>query len=164
MPSVETLAKMNVVNDMGVRFVVPSVSLDVPLGELSSVDGEVSPPGFTSAYAVRDPGVPLEDAPAGTVFIVMHSLRAGGVAPGNFLIDVERETFQLVQGDIIRVGKWTYQVAATQAVPKPDLALDTSIWAPAPGRLIVITCLQNPSGTPSTHNAVIIANLVADNE
>src|SRR5579885_799440 len=38
----------------GMTLRVPSTGLNVPLGKLSEVDGVINPPGFASAYLVRN--------------------------------------------------------------------------------------------------------------
>lgn len=139
------------------RFSVPSVHLDVPLGALNEVDGVIQPPGFTSAYLVRNRGVAPTDARKGTVYVVAHSLRNGGVAPGNYLIDVHSGRSAVAVGSRIVVGDVDYQVTHTEAVTKTELAEKSDLWADQPNRLIVITCLQVPANTPSVANMVITA-------
>lgn len=139
------------------RFVVESVGLDVPLGALNAVDGVIEPPGFTSAYWVRNEGVPPEQARKGTVFVVMHSLRNGATGPGNYLIDVDRRTSKVGIGAEIQVDDTTYTVTGTQEIDKPDIAHASAIWEDEPGRLVVITCLQRPDGGRSQQNVVIEA-------
>jgi hypothetical protein len=139
------------------RFVVESVGLDVPLGALNAVDGVIEPPGFTSAYWVRNEGVSPADGEKGTVFVVTHSLRNGATGPGNYLIDVDRRTSKVGIGAKITVDDATYTVTGTQTIDKPDIAHASSIWADKPGRLVVITCLQRPEGGLSQQNVVIEA-------
>ncbi|HEX4401972.1 MAG TPA: hypothetical protein VHZ98_11635 [Galbitalea sp.] len=93
----------------GVTLNVPSVGLDVPLGALNAVDGEITPPGFTSAYWVRNLAVPASGGAARTVFVVMHSLR-GGVAPGNYLTNVQTQTSKA----IVKVAGIDYTVTGSQ--------------------------------------------------
>lgn len=139
------------------RFVVPSVGLDVPLGALTTVGGVVEPPGFTSAYWVRNEGVAPPQSSEGTVFVAMHSLRGGGIGPGNYLIDVRHGTAKVALGAKIEVEDITYTVTGTQEIDKPDIAHASAIWANTPGRLVVVTCLQRPQGGPSLKNVVIEA-------
>ncbi|MBF4514141.1 class F sortase [Plantibacter sp. VKM Ac-2885] len=139
------------------RFVVQSVGLDVPLGELNSVDGSIEPPGFTSAYRVRDMGVSPKEPDKGTVFVVMHSLRNGATGPGNYLIDVDKRAAKVQLGAKIDVDGNSYTVTGTQVIDKPEIAGASAIWSNTPGRLVVITCLQRPDGRPSTQNMVIEA-------
>jgi hypothetical protein len=146
--------------DIGTRFTVNSVGLDVPLGSLSAVDGQVTPPGFTSAYLIDNVGVRPEASSEGTVFVVMHSLRDGAVGPGNFLIDVDDGTTTVNTGSIVTVGGVNYSVSSSQAILKPSLAATDDIWISVPGRLVIITCLQRPTGGPSESNMVIFANRV----
>jgi hypothetical protein len=151
--------EMNAVTATGTRFDVPSVGLDVPLGELSEAGGTITPPGFTSAYAVRNLGVPLTNAASGTVFVVMHSVRGGGVAPGNYLINVDSGTSKLPVGATIKVGALTYTVNGSQTITKTLLPKDAAIWANTAGRLVIVTCLQVPAQTASVDNLIITATL-----
>jgi hypothetical protein len=151
--------EMNAVTTTGTRFDVPSVGLDVPLGELSEASGTITPPGFTSAYAVRNLGVSLSNAASGTVFVVMHSVRGGGVAPGNYLINVESGTSKLPVGATIKVGALTYTVNGSQTITKALLPKTAAVWANTAGRLVVVTCLQVPAQTEPADNLVITATL-----
>ncbi|MEQ6896401.1 class F sortase [Microbacterium sp. KR10-403] len=159
-PAPAQRATMDPVDDTGARFAVPAVGLDVPLGTMTPADGQITPPGFTSAYVVRDLGVTPEAATEGTVFVVMHSLRDGAVGPGNYLIDVAEASARVHTGDEIEVGGTTYAVTGSREITKPDIADDAAVWADEPGRLVVITCLQRPGGGPSYDNVVITAQRV----
>jgi hypothetical protein len=150
-------ASASAVPDTGSRFVVRSVGLDVPLGALNAVRGEVIPPGFTSAYWIRNEGVSVTDAQDGTVFVVMHSLRNGGVGPGNYLIDVKDQEAKVKVGATVQVDGENYTVTRSEAVKKTDLSQSSKIWADTPNRLVIITCLQRPQGGPSLDNMVIEA-------
>ena len=97
------------------------------------------------------------DSADGTVFVVMHSLRNGGEAPGNALIDVENGRARIATGEAIVVDDVAYKVVDTETVDKTQISHDQSVWADTPGRLVVITCLQRPDGAPSTENMVIEA-------
>ena len=139
------------------RLRAPSVGLDVPLGAVDVVGGVVDPPGFTSAYRVRDLGVAPEQAAEGTVFVVMHSVRGGGVGPGDLLIDDQAGSARIAPGAVIEVAGVDYAVGSSRAVAKGALPDDAAVWADTPGRLVVITCLQRPDGTPSRDDMVIEA-------
>ncbi|RII89847.1 class F sortase, partial [Clavibacter californiensis] len=139
------------------RFRAPSVGLDVPLGAVDMIGGVVDPPGFSSAYRVRDLGVAPEDAGAGTVFVVMHSVRGGGTGPGDLLIDDRTGSARIAPGAVIEVAGVDYAVGSRRAVPKGDLPDDAEVWADTPGRLVIITCLQRPDGSPSRDDMVIEA-------
>jgi hypothetical protein len=155
------VASMRPSSDTGSRFRVASVGLDVPLGALDETAGTISPPGFTSAYRVRNLGVAPADAADGTVFVVMHSLRGGGVGPGNYLIDVDAKKAKIAIGAAIEVAGVTYRVTGARSVSKTAITADRSVWADVPNRLVVITCLQRPKGGPSRDNVVITATRVA---
>ncbi|MBT1634631.1 class F sortase [Clavibacter michiganensis] len=139
------------------RLRAPSVGLDVPLGAVDVVGGVVDPPGFTSAYRVRDLGVAPEDAAAGTVFVVMHSVRGGGMGPGDLLIDDRAGSARIAPGAVIEVAGVDYAVGSSRTVAKGALPDDAAVWADTPGRLVVITCLQRADGTPSRDDMVIEA-------
>jgi len=139
------------------RFEIPSVGLNVPLGALNEVDGVITPPGFTSVYWVRDRGVAPDDAEHGTVFVVTHSLRDGGRAPGNYLIDVQHAKAAIPNGTTVIVDGVHYTVDGSGPIDKPQLAGNASVWANTPNRLVIITCLQVPANTESVQNMVITA-------
>lgn len=153
-------ARMKAVPDVGGRFRIPSVGLDVPLGELSMAGGTITPPTYTSAYVVRNLGAGPSRPRSGTVFVAMHSLRGGGTGPGNYLIDARREGASLRTGSVIQLDSVTYRVTRSVLVDRDRIGDDTTVWADVPGRLVVITCMQTPSGDrPPTQNLVIEARL-----
>jgi len=154
-----TALKANHTSDTGQRFKVPAVDLDVPLGATEVVGGTIAPPGFQAAYWISNLGVSLDEAPSGTVYVATHSLSGGGVAPGNYLIDVDNQRSRVSLGDTISVGNRLYVVTQTQIIPKPDLGAANELWESVPARLVVITCLQNPQNQPSRDNMVITATL-----
>ncbi|WP_307218313.1 class F sortase [Microbacterium sp. SORGH_AS_0888] len=145
------------VDDTGAVFEVPSVGLSVPLGAIDETDGEITPPGYRSAYWVRNLGVSVGDARAGTVYVVMHALRGGGTAPGDYLTDVPGGRSTLHAGESVVVSGVRYSVTATTTVTKDELPYDAQVWADVPGRLVVITCLEKPDGSPSTQNMIVFA-------
>ena len=141
----------------GQRFVVPSVGLNVPLGALDEVDGEVTPPGFTSAYRIRNLGVSPKDSDHGTTYVVMHSATGGATAPGNYLTDISRGVATVKTGAVVRVAGASYRVTGWEAVRKNQLASTRTVWSSVPDRLVIITCLERPQGGPSISNIVITA-------
>jgi hypothetical protein len=143
----------------GMTLRVPSTGLDVPLGQLNEVDGVIDPPGFSSAYLVRNYGATLEHASEGTVFVVMHSCRGGAVCPGNYLINVAEGTASVKVGADIYLDGRHYRVTGSQKVYKPDVHTDAALWEDTPGRLVLFTCLQVPAQTESVDNMVITATL-----
>lgn len=143
----------------GPRLAIPSASLDVPLASLLAVDGEITPPGFTQAYGVRNLGVDAEHAADGTLYVVMHSVRHGN-APGNAVIDVDTGAVSVPDGAAIQVGDLHYTVTGSLTIGKDELASRSELWTDDPGRLVLITCLQRTEGR-SVDNAVIIAQLDA---
>jgi hypothetical protein len=159
LPPAKTRIAMNVVPDIGQRLKVPSVGLNVRLGELSEADNTITPPGFDSAYLVRNLGASLEHPEQGTVYVVTHSVRGGGIGPGNYLIDVEHGTARVKPGATVQVGDHDYVVTDSKTIKKDRLPDDRTTWANTPRRLVLITCLQQRSGAPSTDNLIITAML-----
>jgi hypothetical protein len=153
----EPAASAKAIRSIGTTVKVPSVGLDVPLGALNAVDGQITPPGFTSAYWVRNMGVPVSDGKSGTVFIVMHSLRGGGVAPGNYLTNVKTQTSKVKVGATVEVAEVMYTVTGSQLIDKKTIARNSSVWTNTPNRLLLITCLEHANGSASTDNLVITA-------
>ncbi|ROS48416.1 class F sortase [Frigoribacterium sp. PhB24] len=141
------------------ELVIPKTGLRVEIAALRETDRVINPPGFDKAYWVQNRGVGLAQASAGTVFIAMHSLRGGGVGPGNYLIDVEHRRSKLQVGDDVFVGSAKYRVKATDAIEKTRLGQAESVWDETPGKLVLITCLQRPEGGESLQNIVIEAQL-----
>lgn len=131
-PDVTPVPEAEAVADIGARFAAPSVSLDVPLGELSEVDGQITPPGFTSAYLVRNRGVAPSEAAEGTVYVVMHSLRNGGVGPGNALFDVTDGSSRVAAGDTISVSGVEYTVESHEVIGKKELPTREDLWSSTP--------------------------------
>lgn len=161
-PSAVDQKRVDAVPSMaGMTLRVPSTGLNVPLGELNEVDGVINPPGFASAYLVRNYGARLAGATKGTVFVAMHSCRGGAVCPGNYLINVDAGTASVKPGADVYLAGLHYRVTTWQKVYKPDVQTDGAIWVNAPGRLVLFTCLQVPAQTKSIDNMVITAQLVA---
>jgi len=160
--------QMDAKDDTGQRFIIDSVNLDVPLGEVNEVGGVINPPGFTSAYLIRNKSVSLDKADTGTVYVAAHSLRSPGKAPGNYVINIAAGNITVPYGATIQVGDRTYVMTSSEIVAKTDLGDDSKLWANTPGMLVFITCLQydDPSkykntGGHSPTNAVIIGQLVS---
>lgn len=144
----------------GDRFVASTVGLNIPLKSVPAVNGQITPAGYTSAYWITNLGVAPSKSDAGTVFVVMHSVRGGGVGPGNYLTDVRRGRSALPPGATIDVAGVSFRVTGSRAIPRDGLAGDAAVWAATPRRLVVITCLQQPDGSPSVTNMVIEATRV----
>ena len=163
-----TLEAMDANDDIGQRFIIDAVSLDVPLGEVNEVNNVINPPGFSSAYQIRNRGVSLDKADTGTVYVAAHSLRKPGRAPGNYVIDIDTGVITVPDGATIQVGPRTYVMTSSEIIAKTDLGADSKIWADTPGMLVFITCLQyndaskyKDTGGHSPTNAVIIGQLVS---
>jgi hypothetical protein len=120
----------------------------------------ITPPGYTAVYLVENRGVHLEDAASGTVYAATHSLR-DGTAPGNFLVDAESGASRVGPGDEVLLGSLAYRVTSVATVAKADLPGTRSVWDDVPGRLVLITCVQEGDGSPSRANLVVEASLTA---
>ena len=144
----------------GDRFVAPTVGLNIPLKSVAAVNGQITPAGYTSAYWITNLGVAPSKSDAGTVYVVMHSVRGGGVGPGNYLTDVRRGRSALPPGATIDVAGVSFRVTGSRAIARDGLAGDAAVWAATPRRLVVITCLQRPDGSPSVANMVIEATRI----
>jgi hypothetical protein len=143
------------------RFIVQSVGLNVPLGVVNTVDNQIVPPSFTSAYVIANEGTSLADAARGTVYVAMHSLRNGAIGPGNYLYDVNTAKPKLREGARIRVGNRVFAADGWVSIPKNQLPSREDIWNDVPGRLVIFTCLQLPDNSPSAQNFIITAKLVS---
>jgi hypothetical protein len=156
-PAPSTIERMQVQDTDSGRLRVPSVGLDVPLGSMLAVDNVINPPSFTQAYWVRNVGVAPADASSGTVFVVSHSV-SGGRAPGNYLLNVGKGTSTVNAGDLISVDGHDYIAQSWRAISKKQLPAAQDLWDPVPGRLVLITCLEQPDGN-SPDNLVVVAQL-----
>ncbi|MFT8593431.1 MAG: class F sortase [Bifidobacterium sp.] len=157
LPDGQQTRRMHAVQDLGLTLEVPAVSMKVPVGELSAVDGVITPPTFTQAYLVRNRGVGLQKAADGTVYVVTHSL-SDGFAPGNYLFDVAAQRATVKRGDALRIAGLNYSVDSSEMIAKTSLASRSDVWDSVPGRLVLITCLQRQHGR-SLRNLVIFAQL-----
>jgi RNA polymerase sigma factor (sigma-70 family) len=145
--------------DRGLRFRVPGVDLDAPVGEVLETDGEITPPSHDAVYLVKNRGVGLADADQGTVYVVAHSLPGERPAPGNALVNQSEHRSAVNFGDVVNVGNRTYEVTGTQVVTTHSLPTRSDIWDDIPRRLVIITSLQPADGTEPTESLVITAAL-----
>ncbi|MDR3069691.1 MAG: class F sortase [Propionibacteriaceae bacterium] len=144
----------------GKRFQVPSVGLDAPLGAMNLVGDTINPPGFHSVFWIRNMGVSVQNADKGTVYLVTHSLRNGGMGPGNYLIDVENGKGRVGVGADMYIDKVKYTVTEVVSVPKSKIGSAAGVWDQSiSGRAIVITCLQRVDNGASRNNIIIIGKL-----
>lgn len=160
-PSPEQLQRMHVVKaDDRTRLRIRSVGLDVPVGVLSSVDGEITPPTVDSAYLVRDYGGTLDEADRKPLLVVMHSVHGAGFGPGNALIDVAGQRSAVEPGTSIVLGDRRYRVTSSAVVAKADLPHRSEVWQAPAGELVIITCMITPQRDQSSDNLVVIARRV----
>jgi hypothetical protein len=157
----EEIAEMDPEPELsGKRFIVPAVGLNAPIGAMNSVKNVINPPGFRSVFWIRNMGVGLERADQGTVYMATHSLRNGGVGPGNYLIDVENGRGKVPIGAEMYADDVKYRVTEVLSVPKTKLDEKVEVWdSTVPGRIVVITCLQRPNNGRSLNNIVVVGEL-----
>lgn len=150
---VRTDPKMTQIPNIGQRFKIPSVGLDVSLGKVNEVNGLIRPTNYTSVFYVANKGVPYNKTNKGTTYIVMHALDKGGVAPGNFLIDSNTRQVRVSNGADIYAGSKKFKVVKSFRAGKSLISQNSDIWnAKIKGRMVIITCFPN-----SNDNQVIIA-------
>jgi hypothetical protein len=148
-----------IIDEGGKGFEIPAAGLNVPLGAINPVKGVLNPPNFTSAFWIRKIGSSPENGDRGTVFIVTHSLRAPGQAPGNFYQRDGEVT--LNPGDYIKVRDRVYVFTESEIVLKTELGRRDDVWANVPGRLVVITCHQNQGSGATISNVILYGELVS---
>lgn len=158
-PSAE---EMNQVSNIGIRFSVPSVGLDVPYGMVDEVDGVIRPTNFTSAFGVRNRGVPYNETNRGTAYVAVHALdddgngNLSGLAPGNWLIDGVSRQSRLKGGEIIKIGNEEFRVESNTRLGKGLISRDKEIWDDSiKDRLIIISCFPS-----SSDNQIFVANKI----
>lgn len=144
----------------GLRLVIAELSFDVPLGAISTADGQLTPPGIWSAYWVRNLGVSPQKAKDGTVFLVIHTVRGDVAAPGNLLIDGAAGHSTLTPGMPVAMGGQQYRVTRTATISRDELPYRADVWTSHPGTLVLITCLERPGSSVVVDNVVAWARLV----
>lgn len=148
----ERTRAMNQVSNIGIRFGIPSVGLDVPLGEMTVVDDVIEPTNFTSVFAVRNMGVPYTETHTGTTYLATHALDVrpdgnilsyspGGLAPGNFFFDTETDTMRVNEGSEITIGDHRFAVTGSERIGKGVIAKEKELWDESiPNRLVILLC------------------------
>ncbi|MDR0436568.1 MAG: hypothetical protein LBH11_07470 [Propionibacteriaceae bacterium] len=155
----EWLNRVDLQEISGARFIVDSVGLNVPYGEVNEVDGVLNPPNFRGVFRVRNRGVDLPQASQGTVYLITHSVLTPGHAPGNYLMDIYKGTWSLAPGDIIQVNGTRYVADSYTLVDGDQLGSYPEFWRDEPGRLIIITCMQYPDKSRSWQRLFIVGHL-----
>lgn len=155
-PSEEEISRMDV-RSHPADLVVESVGLRAQMRSMREVGGVINPPGLAHAYLLRGYGTP-EDPELGTIYIAMHSVQ-GATLPGNKLIDVAQARSAVVPGDRITVADRQFAVTEAFTIGKSEISTRTDIWESTPGRLVLLTCLQRPSGR-SVQNVVVVAEQI----
>lgn len=153
-PSAE---EMRQVSNTGVEFSIPSVGLYTPLGSLQEVRGIIRPTNFNNVFQITNRGVAYDKTRQGTTYLAAHTLdadqTAGGLAPGNFIIDANTKQPKIKVGDKINVGKETFSVTELKREGKGLISNDANIWdGSVKDRLILVLCWPN-----SNDNYVIVA-------
>lgn len=155
------------------RFLMPRLGVDVelrsmPIGteyvEHTFENGEivfvpvnvVRPPTFQHAYLVDEPEFGTPTSTEGTAYVALHSAM-GRDAAGNPLTNPYNQETLVEPGDIFIVDGVEYEVASSQLIPKPELRQRDEVWTPEAGKLVILTCLQNPDFTPASKNVLTVA-------
>lgn len=153
-PSAE---EMRQVSNTGIEFSIPSVGLYTPLGSLQEVRGIIRPTNFNNVFQITNRGVSYDKTREGTTYLAAHTLdadqTAGGLAPGNFIIDANSRQPKIKVGDKINVGNETFSVTELKREGKGLISNDANIWdGSVKDRLVLILCWPS-----SNDNYVIIA-------
>lgn len=151
-----------VVNDSSGRLQVSNL-VDAPLGAMSpSVENLVNPPNGTDAFVVEGDGYGTPGNTEGlTTVVAMHSGSLRSEAVGNALFDRDARSPLVAVGDSVSIDGRELLVSRVEIVDKPRLATSEWIWENSSGRVVLITCLQRPTGEGrSTQNLVIEASPV----
>ena len=136
---------------------IASAGFSAPLEYISAEDGAVTPPEFDRAYIVEGFSAPLATPDQGAVVVVFHSVRGSGAGLGNKLFNQNTGQTTLTVGDEVTIAGHTYVFQTSEPVMKDDLPIRSDIWEAGANKLVLITCLQNSEGTPSTQNFVLTA-------
>jgi hypothetical protein len=159
-PDAGVIAEMDVVADSGLRFTVPALGMDVPMGELSVVRSALTPPGFVQAYRVRNLGVGLDQA-VRRDGVRGDALGQSRVRPGQLPLR-RGERHRPRDGGGRDDGGGHRLRGGWLAAHRQDRPADhgQALWTDEPGRVVVITCLQRTQGR-SLQNLVITGHLAA---
>jgi hypothetical protein len=155
----EWVDKANLEEVTGARVLVPERGLDYPYGEVNEVNGVINPPNFQGVFRIRTRGVDLDNAQNGTVYLATHALRGIGRAPGNDLSDLENKRSSLIRGMEVVVNGVTYIYDTSFTVSSGSLGERSDLFGDGemiPGRMLIITCMQSPDGSPPTENLIIV--------
>lgn len=134
---------------------VPSLNVSVPLGTVSPDDGVVTPPNFGEAFTVQ--GWSANTPTEGATYVIFHS-RRNGTGIGNSFFNQQTGESRIHVGATVVVAGVEYTVDSTFTSPISDLH-QNGMWTDTPGRLYLVTCLQNAQRTTSTTNFVVVATI-----
>lgn len=148
------------------QLYVPSAGINTPILPMpSSCQTVIDPPrdveSFDKVYQCMDFAMPGTDTKTNVV-IAGHS--------SNYVDTVFNKLYtqgnSLLHHDVfIRTkasGKaWLrYSIRAVYEPEKSQLPYMSEVWQPTPGRLILVTCLQEPNQPYSVKNFIVVAQLV----
>ena len=139
-----TAQEMRQVSNIGVRFQVPSIGLNVPYGMVNEVNGIIRPTNFTSAFGIRNRGVNYDATQNGTAYVALHALDFGdGLASGNFFLDQQGNP-RFSPGDKVKIGNTSFSITKGERVGKGILTTRDDIWDDSvKNRLIVLICFPS---------------------
>lgn len=142
------------------RFLMPRLGVDVELRSMPIGDeggrSVVRPPTFQHAYLVDEPEFGTPTSTEGTAYVALHSAMGRDAAANPLTNPYSQETL-VEPGDIFIVDGVEYEVGSSQLIPKPELTQRDEVWTPEAGKLVILTCLQNPDFTPASKNVLTIA-------
>lgn len=153
----DQVKKMDIKKERG-DLSVPKVGLNARMRTMSVVDGVINPPSLYSAYRVRQYGQPNPDAKKMTV-VAVHSIRGASNVPGTKLINVSSGKAKVGSGDDVYVKGQRYKIYNVTYPIKLKAKHNDRLWEDHRGKLLLITCLQRPSGK-SVRNVFIEAYMV----
>lgn len=150
---------MSIQHDKG-SIRVPSVGIDTDYSVMSMYrkDGVniINPPSYDKPYLVRDFGSADKDSFG---VVAMHSIRRYKDIPGSRLIDISAAKSRVSPGDSVFLDDVEYVITRVESEKKSQVSSDKSVWDGEPGELVIVTCLQRPTGK-SVNNIVIYAKIV----
>lgn len=134
---------------------VPSLNLSVPLRSVQPVDGVATPPDFTEAFTVDGWTAPTPTE--GTTYVIFHS-RRDGTGIGNKFFNQQTGEPVIHIGATVKVNSVEFQVENITTSPIEDLP-NNRMWTSTPGKLYLVTCLQNAERTHSAINFIVEATI-----
>ncbi|UOQ59877.1 class F sortase [Leucobacter rhizosphaerae] len=142
------------------RLEIPALDFEAPVATMSSEGQSIlNPPTASDAYWLSDfgkPGVGTDN----TVYVIGHA-SADQRAVFDPLVDRAAGRSSVLPGDEIIVrtetGAVVYEVVSTERREQSALAEWELLWSNVPGRLVLITCLFDATGSTVSDNVVVFA-------